>query len=821
MAKKNIFTDLQKRTGSKSTDRLLLMNPETKAVQYVELGDLSQAGGGGSSAVNQPMEVELVTSRPAGKISSETGAFATSTTDHVSGFIAVTPGEKILIRYRSSDFNPSPPAIVTGICGYSAANYGSFVTTKDAAGFPIGNIFNLYRFNAENGTSVEGAVDFIDVIRTIPAGANFVNGSSANGVPISIKAIRNTGTLEQSLKQIYDKVNTKPPTSGNTGGSGSSNDFTDEMKNKLQGIQTPTAHLVEKENGNAIQFTDVATGLPFLGFVKNGAWVIEGNTKTLRSFPYPVGFSAERDKLTSTYTPAFNDAAIVTGENGFGPSIWKLSGAYDFTEADAVMDFAISKGITRFHNAHLTWHHAENIPASWKKVATDNPGNEKAALTAQLKIYIPTVINHFKTKYPNVTISWNVMNEAITNSGTQTPCMWADYFTLDELFEITFTAARQADRTIDLAYNDYNFENSGGARTTTLIGCMNTLKAKNIMVAGRRVEVDMIGSQMHTFLAIAEAGTEAMSVGGIDFFRASLKRLADTGAKILITELDFKTGKPYDAAKAERLANAYYNVFLTYERAVPAAQRAGIVIWSTTDRYSYINVNKGYTAPDGSNPPNDYPALYDWWGQKKLAYDRLLTLLDRPQLNADVYQDFMVANPITDITGTYTGGKTPLQWKKTGYTGGNIEISEIGINARQTSQNSSTIVYMDYPYRNRTLITRLNRIPSSTRTTIILIKYQDTNNFLAVQATNTDKIWVLFKRVDSNDTRLIETTVAPTKKDEIKVTTIGDKVTLYINGQNMGTVTEGAFQDSLSAGFRFKGFDDKFSSYEDIMLHKI
>lgn len=778
--------------------------------------------------INQPIEVELVTTRTSGMINSASGEFLASPIASNSGFIAVTPGEKIMFTYRSIDFNSTAPATVTGVTGHSAATYGSFVTAEDASGFPKGTIFNIYRFNAENGTTLMGDMDFIDIIKTIPSGVNFINISGASSVPVSVKAVRNTGELKNSLTLLYDKVNSKRVSGSSEGGVGSGNEFTDAHKNKLESIQTPTANYVDKGVGNAIQFFGIDDGLPYLGYVKNGVWVIEGNTKSLKTaFAYPVGYARERDKASPAYDATFKDATIMTAENGYGnpqtdlPSAQNPDGLWNFSEGDAVVAFGIAMGITRFHHAHCTWH-TTNEKQYIKDLAINNPGNEKAALLGWVRQHIIYKVRYVKNKFPTAFHTWNVMNESIDNDGTHKKGNeFQRWCTLDEVFETAFTAFREADPDSDGYYNDFNFEQSGGARTDTLLACMATLEAKNITVPGttRKVKVDGIGSQMHSQPSVGEAGGGATSdaVGTNDFYIRSLKRLANSGAKIMLTELGIKTGTTYDA---ERLAKIYYNVFKGYERAVPPAQRAGIIMWAPTDRSSYMN--EGRSAPGSSQPPLHYPALYDWFGAKKLAYDRILTVGERPEVSADVYQDFIADDNISEITGTYTKGNTPLVWEKAGYTAGGLRIGDLGLYSPQNSQRSITVGTVNYPYVNRTMIVKLNKfVAAGNRVINTLIKYKDTNNYIYVSVNETENVWVLGKVVGGVNTPLITTTISPTFKDEIKTTIIGNVITLFINGNNLGTVVETDVQDGTKAGFRLRGFDDKFTMWESIMIHKI
>lgn len=782
-----------------------------------------------------PVEVQLVGALSPGKISTATGAYMDSNEQEYTGLIRVFPGEDILVDITSGEFTSSPPAIQTGIAGYTTASHTTFLNTKDEDGFPLGNIFDLYRYNVNKGDSLQGQVDFKNIRCRIPAGVNYVSASAPKGTKISIKAIRNTGTHENSLRQLFELFLGTLDGAEENGGAGSSNNFTDEYKAKLDSLSTPNVQLVNKGLGNAYSLIGTDDGLPYLVYIKEERLIVEGQTKTLRAFSYPIGYAFERDKVSSNpantiYTDPFTGTTILTGENGLGdpqtelPSAEFPDGKWNFAEAEACINFGISKGITKFHHAHGVWattqarQHVKDIPKN-------NPGNEKAALLAYIYQHIKYKVTYIKNKFPNVQHSWNVVNEFIMSNGSQTPnTPYSAWCTLDEIFEAAFTAYREADPDSMAGFaNDYDFENSGGERTNTLIRLIDNLKAKNIMVNGKRVEVDGIGSQMHTAITMAEPGADTLSVGSIDFYIRSLKKLADTGLKIMFTELDFRTGKPFDDERAERLAKAYYNIFLGYERVVPPAQRAGIVMWAPTDNSSHLTINKGYTAPDGANPSNDYPALYDWYGQPKKAFFDLFKLLDRIELTADVYHDFLASDYVADIAGVYTKGITPLVWSKEGYTQGNLRIGDGGLYASQTSQNSVTIGVVNYPHLDRLWQMRLNRLTSGTSRIIGgLVKYKDSNNYLAVIGLATENVWCLVKQSSAKGTeRVILTDTPMSRKDEVRVLSKGPVNTLIINGVNKGSFTDTETQGYTKCGVRLRGYNDKFTIIEDFLVTKI
>lgn len=791
----------------------------------------------GKTDATQPMEVELVTTRNVGKISTVNGQVTPSTqgADEYSNFAAVTPGEYVLIRYKSRAISESPPVTYAGIAGYSAANFGSFVS----------KVFDLDTFNLENDTQLLGEVSFIDVLRQVPAGVNFIAGSSniegVDGVPISIKAIRNTGTLLQSLTQLYTKVNTKSTIDQNSGtgsGSGAGYQFSAADKAKLDAIQLPTATFVQKGNGYAIQFQDTVNGLNYLGYSQNGNWILEGTTKSLRSMPYLMGFAYDVDKSKPAYDAAVADSTILTAENGTGtghvqpglnagfttyvPGAGSLK--YDFAEGDKVYEKARSIG-AKVHGAHLTWHqnNATSAPLKphFQAWIDANPGNEKWAISTYFEEVIPTVVSHYEGQYPGMTVAWNVMNENIQGDGSQTPnSQFSLYFTRDEFAKMAFTAFFSvAPATCKAYWNDYGFEGGNTSKVNALITAINNLASLGLTSpTGRPIRVEGIGSQMHAVVAIGERG-DVPTDYGIETYRDRLAMLAATGLEIRLTELDLMTGAGWDDAMELRQANSFANIVIGYERAVPAAQRGGIIFWTVGDSGYITNVGKGYTI---LNAPQ-FPGLFDWNFNAKLAKEKILATQDRPQIFADIYQDFMtVVGSGSDIGGTLTAGLAPATWTKTGYTTGVMSANDIGLRAAQTSQNSPTLVFVDYPYTDRTLIIKLYGLLSETNRYFYgMIKWKDSSNYIAVTTDKTNHVWVVMKNVAGVTQTIISSTALPTEGDELKVTTIGGAITLYVNGVLQGTVADSALQSSTKAGIQLRGYADKFTSIDEITLNKI
>lgn len=406
----------------------------------------------------------------------------------------------------------------------------------------------------------------------------------------------------------------------------------------------------------------VSVGVTTLKKIYRGTTLVKDFTVAangLKRYPYKIGYARDDARKSTSYDAMFGDIDFITAENGMGmnhmnpglntgftkyvPGGGSLK--YDFAEGDAICEFAILKG-AKVNGAHLTWH-GPTLKAHVTSIPTDYPTTAKAVLTQFIQEYITAAVTHFKTKYPGTVVSWNVMNESIYASGYKDSAgvsipggsakksFFKDWFTLDEMFEITFTAARAADPSCVLLYNDYDLETSNATQGDALNACIDNLKAKNIIRGGKQVTVDGIGFQFHSLLFRTEDSNS------YTFVKSRFKRWADKGLYVHVSELDCLTGRAGDVytltedvgttSVEERLSVFYEKVFLAYEQNVPAAQRWGITMWSPSDSSNFIN-SKGnpfspnnYTAPGtGATAIVEFPCLYDYFNVPKTVYYRLL-----------------------------------------------------------------------------------------------------------------------------------------------------------------------------------------------------
>lgn len=290
---------------------------------------------------------------------------------------------------------------------------------------------------------------------------------------------------------------------------------------------------------------------------------------------FPIGAAVSESNITDTNISAiviqhFNQ---VTAENIMKPEgLQPNEGDFTFDKADALVDYADDNGMA-VHAHTLVWH--SQSPA-WMKDCTD-----VADCTDVMNTHITEVVQHFAGE--NIA-SWDVVNEAFNdNDGsyrgsneTFGGISWAEKIGEDYI-NIAYTTARAADTSDSAAklyYNDYNL-GMNDAKLTAALSMIEGLQEDNL--------IDGIGFQMHV--------TDTFPT--IENITAALKKAADTGLQVKITELDVRMNQNGNetvltTAIAETQKQRYKAIVGAYLDVVPAAQRGGITVWGISDPDSWI-----------------------------------------------------------------------------------------------------------------------------------------------------------------------------------------------------------------------------------------
>ncbi len=287
---------------------------------------------------------------------------------------------------------------------------------------------------------------------------------------------------------------------------------------------------------------------------------------------------------------------MVTAENvtKFGP-IHPVRSSYNWAAADAFVSFA-ERNNMKVRGHTLVWHQQN---AAW---VTERAWTREALIEV-MQEQIASVVGRYKGRVA----AWDVVNEAISDGGSDPlrTSVWRTGIG-DDYIDIAFRAARAADPSAKLFYNDYSAEGLG-TKSDRVYNLVNGLRQ-------RGVPIDGVGMQMHL---------SARSPLSTSDLKANMKRLADLGLEVQITELDVRIpllpdGSGPDSGDLMLQGEVYDG---TMRVCLEADNCTAFVLWGFTDKYSWV------------------PGQFSGWGaalifdalyQPKLAYTRLAERLQMP-----------------------------------------------------------------------------------------------------------------------------------------------------------------------------------------------
>jgi endo-1,4-beta-xylanase len=272
---------------------------------------------------------------------------------------------------------------------------------------------------------------------------------------------------------------------------------------------------------------------------------------------------------------------------------------YDFQWSDLFMEFAEQNNmLIRGHT--LLWYVED---PDWVKQGDWT----REELIEVMREHIYTVMGH----YQNRIYAWDVVNEGVydeddvyeAGSAHLRANKWLEVIGGDYM-DLAFQFAREADPNARLFYNDYGGEGLG-AKSDAIYNLLKDMRS-------RGVPVDGVGLQMHVSLEYLEDYPSQSDL------RANIRRLADLGLIVHITELDVAIRKPVTPEKLEQQAEIYRSI-LEVCLGEPACE--AVVVWGFTDKHSWI--------PDYF-PNFDAACLFDSLYQPKPAYLAVQQVLANP-----------------------------------------------------------------------------------------------------------------------------------------------------------------------------------------------
>lgn len=286
----------------------------------------------------------------------------------------------------------------------------------------------------------------------------------------------------------------------------------------------------------------------------------------------------------------------MTAENAMKPeSMSKSKGNYSFTSADTLVEWA-EKNKIKVIGHTLVWH---SQSARW--LTTDDDGNPltRAEAKSNMEEYINQVAGHYKGKI----LAWDVVNEAF-DGGSGIPKDWKSVLRKNSPWYLAyengadsgkgesgadyiydaFVFTRLADPGATLYYNDYNETEAWKREAIALMveDLNEKWKTDERNTQPDRLLIEGIGMQSHYW-------TANLNISDVE---ASIRRFAETGAKISITELDIPFGS-YSNQHTEPLtleeeilqAKLYAQLFNVYKKYADHIER--VTFWGKADSQSW------------------------------------------------------------------------------------------------------------------------------------------------------------------------------------------------------------------------------------------
>jgi endo-1,4-beta-xylanase len=319
-------------------------------------------------------------------------------------------------------------------------------------------------------------------------------------------------------------------------------------------------------------------------------------------------------------------ANILVAENAMK---WKAlrpsADRFDFREADDLVIFASMHG-QRVRGHNLCWHEA--LPDWFEGTATKD--NARQLLTQ----HIQTVAGRYSGRLH----SWDVVNEAVDTKSSRPDGLrkspWLDLVGPDYI-EVAFRAARQADSTALLTYNDYGIE----CDTPDQMEKRGQVLMLVRRLRARGVPIDAVGVQSHL-----NTGDPAPGAGLRDFVR-ELRRI---GLQVFVTEMDVNERK-LEGSVAERDA-AIGRIYKDYVSMMVAEPNVSAVLtWGITDRYTWLSDAK-YARPDGKPQrclpfDSDYQPTPAFFALRDALDSRPAGAVGKPAQSGDPYAPFTPTPP--------------------------------------------------------------------------------------------------------------------------------------------------------------------------------
>ena len=251
--------------------------------------------------------------------------------------------------------------------------------------------------------------------------------------------------------------------------------------------------------------------------------------------------------------------------------------------AKPLLNFVQQNGM-KVHGHVLIWHSQTPEVLFHEGYDAARPLVSREVLLGRMENYIRGVLETTEVKYPDVIVSWDVLNEAIDDrTNTLRDSHWRNIIGNDYPNRAFEFARKYAAEGVKLYYNDYNTPVPG--KLAGIVKLLNSLiKDGNI---------DGYGFQMHY----------SLSFPSISQIKAAVERIAKTGLSMRVSELDICTGGNTEGEfrKQAQMYASIMKLLIKHSEQLDAVQ-----VWGLNDRMSWRS--------------DDYPLLFDGKGNPKPAF---------------------------------------------------------------------------------------------------------------------------------------------------------------------------------------------------------
>ncbi|MFC1643142.1 endo-1,4-beta-xylanase [Myxococcota bacterium] len=291
-------------------------------------------------------------------------------------------------------------------------------------------------------------------------------------------------------------------------------------------------------------------------------------------------------------------------------------GNFAYGTADQMVGFATGNGM-RVRGHALVWH--RQTP-SWVF------SGSRDQVLQRMRNHISNVMRHFQGKV----YTWDVVNEAIMDdgsyrSGNEDEGQQSGWYRVigESYIAEAFLAARQADPTAKLFYNDYY--NYHPVRRQAIYEMLAGLLADG-------VPVDGVGLQCHLNLEPGTDPNEQSYYQTAENLEQAIEMYSSLGLEVQITELDlsvylrgiqytpdmFYTPATFTPAVQEQQAERYHEFFDMFRRHSDVI--TSVTLWGIADDNTWLS--------EFSSGRQDFPLLFDAQQQPKPAFWAVVDFCD-------------------------------------------------------------------------------------------------------------------------------------------------------------------------------------------------